>query len=853
MSGNFRTPPSVFPLRSNGITWLTYLVFVCGLAWFFFGDLRHFPTGIHDDDVFADNIDISEDFTYLFSAEKRIAGGRPASEFVLWLSYLIWGNDPGRFHLVVVGFHTLASILLAVMCRQMRLSMGLSFLSGILFLIHVGHFQAVHWISALIYPLALIFALTAIVCYLHFMESRRRPWLACFYVSLLTAVLAHPAIVVLCLFCLYWSWHQKHELKRAVKSLLPFGLVLVPLNFFILSITSRQTSTWEFIDASADLLTRISSAGSNFVWFLGRLFIVAHWLPVTIYKRQDWEWWICVPVFVFLVWLLWRGRQPAAAWALWIFLTLLPFAFVALVAQGTRYLYLASAGSSALLAWIIESAFLWGEGKIQPLRRCTYALTLAVFLGSSYIAHEKTEVFSLYGSAKYKLASGNIEQGVDLLKSSIELGNDDLIPLDEAYFSLLNATIIQGQDYRPLLSEALEKVPGDLELKTLEAAVKSLYPDPALRESGLSFIRKLEEKVIRTDQVLAFHHMMSVIYSNIGHGFYTNEDYARAIEVYRLSLQYEPHRSNAFKGLIHALLQSGQHEEAARTVLLRAKDMPDEGPILNSILYSNLGDLYYDQQQYERAASAYRQAIQLEPRNPQLHANLGTTLQALDQSAQAEQAYRTAIEIQPDNPVFYHNLGALAFASGDREGALEAFAKAAQLQYDHIGTYWALGRLYGETGQIEKALETYLLILEKDFKDGNSAIYTTIGIQLYQADQIESAARAFRKALAEDADDLVARVNLGWISFLQEQYDLAIHHFQTALAKQSHSVAQFNLGLAYLARGDTAAARRTYAEAVQRFGREEGKRIGVVDDLENLIGRNIQTAVAREILATYWD
>jgi hypothetical protein len=121
------------------------------------------------------SLGIDQDWTFFFSPDKTQASGRPLAEAVKYLAYLVWGNHPGAFHLLVVAVHVLASFLWAWACRRLGLNLELSWGTGLLFLVNVTHFQAVHHISALDYPLALCWMLVSLGCYAHACRSGS-PW-----------------------------------------------------------------------------------------------------------------------------------------------------------------------------------------------------------------------------------------------------------------------------------------------------------------------------------------------------------------------------------------------------------------------------------------------------------------------------------------------------------------------------------------------------------------------------------------------------------------------------------------------------------------------------------------------------
>ena len=93
----------VFRTKSDHLILIGYVAFVGLCCWIFFGNLVNHPLDTHDADLFEDNISISADFSHFFSPDKKVAGGRPATEFVRWLTYVSVGNDPKWFQMTLDG------------------------------------------------------------------------------------------------------------------------------------------------------------------------------------------------------------------------------------------------------------------------------------------------------------------------------------------------------------------------------------------------------------------------------------------------------------------------------------------------------------------------------------------------------------------------------------------------------------------------------------------------------------------------------------------------------------------------------------------------------------------------------
>ena len=100
-------------LSNRRLVWPGYIFLVFLLSALYFGSLKDHLLDVHDYETFQDNVAIGNDFTLFFTPEKQQPTGRPAADSVKFLAYLIGGNDPGFFHLLVVAFHASATILLA--------------------------------------------------------------------------------------------------------------------------------------------------------------------------------------------------------------------------------------------------------------------------------------------------------------------------------------------------------------------------------------------------------------------------------------------------------------------------------------------------------------------------------------------------------------------------------------------------------------------------------------------------------------------------------------------------------------------------------------------------------------------
>ncbi len=522
-------------------SWWLYAAAVAGLTTIFFASVAGHGIDNHDAETFYDNARISQDFSYFFSPDRQQITGRPAADLSKWLASLVLGDSAAGFHLLVVGAHALAALLLARLVDVLYDNRLWAFASGLLFLVNVTHFQAVHHISALDYPLALCWALAALLFFLRYEENGKRSDLVLTYFFFALGALTHMAAAALGPLCLYGSWRRSNDLRHAVLRVAPLGIMLAALVLYGLAITPKATSTWAAIDHYEAAEVSPLSPLRVLAWFSGRLLSTAHWVPpLSVYKLQSWEVLFGSAVLLGLLTLVWFRPQRTAIWAAWVALTLLPFLFIPeelvleFLPEGpSRYLYLASAGSSVLIAL--------GLAELTA-RRPRWCGLLALFalmalLVSSYAGIKRVEGFSHYTSGRHHIAANYIEEGAYRLRLAIVEGGDT-IPLQDAYLRRCMALLYLSRDPSAELGEALEHFPNDYMLGAIAAVLGS--EDPATSERSVEWINAALRRTASSGLGDVFRAHIATIYLNLGKGYLRQNDRAAARSALERALQMNP-------------------------------------------------------------------------------------------------------------------------------------------------------------------------------------------------------------------------------------------------------------------------------------------------------------------------
>ena len=699
-----------FPRR---FLWPGYIVLVCSLSALCFGSLQGHLLDMDDHEALRDNIRMAEDFSFFFSSEKQQPGGRPLAELIKLAGYLIWGNDPGLFHLSVVAFHTLGALLLAILFSRQGIGLGTSLAGGLFFLVNVAHFRAVHWIAAIEFPLALSCGLGALLCYQHYLEHRRSRCLWGFYGGFVLSITALSAMAFLWPFCLYWSWLRDHDIRASLRLLLPLLPVLVLELILIVALTPRENSTWRAIDLflQGDFFSLAIGTGRLMLWLLGRLLTTAHWLPFPLYELRPWELPVGAVVLAGLGVLMYWSRLHASLWSVWILLSLLPFlplndTLILGRPEGpSRYLYPATAGTSFLLAWGLGEA----RGRLGPWGRYVYACVLAAILVCSYFSLKRSEAISLYASGRNYISRGDGETGVEQLRRAIEQGRD-VIDLLDTYDRICYIGMgMEGTE--GILDEALAVFPRHLWLTVYKVAFDSLKPDSVLSrrareqlegfksgETRVSIGVGWRGRIVLSGQeniqavrrsIASFYHNVGI---NLGTGRVNREDLNRAIPAYQLSLEFDPDRMKTYETLARALVLVGRRTEAVRLAVQAVERNADAPP---GLLIAASSGLLAAGRAGEAIAHCHR-ALQVE----------GVT------DGQRETVFRIYDRIlngtyRKVSSSACVRMGMDLLDGGRAEDAVNAFRQALAKDGDNRRAHFGLGLALLAQGQVEEAEKVY--------------------------------------------------------------------------------------------------------------------------------------------------
>jgi tetratricopeptide (TPR) repeat protein len=108
------------------------------------------------------------------------------------------------------------------------------------------------------------------------------------------------------------------------------------------------------------------------------------------------------------------------------------------------------------------------------------------------------------------------------------------------------------------------------------------------------------------------------------------------------------------------------------------------------------------------AVTAYKKAIELNPKSAAAHNNLGTALRDSKDLPGAVAAFKKAVELHPKSAAAHSNLGTALRDSTDLPGSVTAYKKAIELDPGKFQAHYNLGMIHQSQGQYAEAEQAYL-------------------------------------------------------------------------------------------------------------------------------------------------
>lgn len=199
-------------------------------------------------------------------------------------------------------------------------------------------------------------------------------------------------------------------------------------------------------------------------------------------------------------------------------------------------------------------------------------------------------------------------------------------------------------------------------------------------------------------------------------------DYQIALETIEraISLKEDPY-SSYIKA--RALFGLGRFEEAER-IFLELK------PLLKDTINisADLGDLYFEAGDYEKAITEYKEAIASDPFDAILFNNLALCYFHINDYDSAIETLRSALQLDPENPEIHDNLGMALYEKGNVNEAIQELQKAIELDSRFVQAHVDLSLIYFESELYEEAIDEIKKAIEIE---PDNSVYHAILSNIY--------------------------------------------------------------------------------------------------------------------------
>jgi tetratricopeptide (TPR) repeat protein len=292
-----------------------------------------------------------------------------------------------------------------------------------------------------------------------------------------------------------------------------------------------------------------------------------------------------------------------------------------------------------------------------------------------------------------------------------------------------------------------------------------------------------------------------------------------AIKAFRVALKLDPKLGGAHFSLGKALEATGQLNAAIEEY---EEDIKLDFRRVAPHLY--LANALRTKGQFEDAIREYQEALHLShidnERASLLH-NLGIARIAMKQPDEAITAFREALELDPKLVGTHLQLGIAFEAKGQLDRAIEEYKEEIKLD-SRWAPHLRLANALVDTGQLDEAIRECQDAIRICISDKERAsIHNCLGIAFDRNKQRDEAIKEFREAIRLDKDYATYHYSLGGALYMRKQLDEAIKEYLQAIhLKKNYAEAHCNLGHALRDQG-------RFSDALEALKR--GHELGISD------------------------
>ena len=346
----------------------------------------------------------------------------------------------------------------------------------------------------------------------------------------------------------------------------------------------------------------------------------------------------------------------------------------------------------------------------------------------------------------------------------------------------------------------------------VDAALQLLPEDPdaLLMQARLEVSRDKPDDALRTvARILerAPEHRNALVFKGEVL-LYVKQQSDAAQEVFKQAIATHPAFAPGYAGLLTILLTRNQLTEAAETLAQLKKYAPNGG----EARYFE-AQLAYQQKDYKTARETLQQLLKSAPDNARFLQLAGAVEYQSQSFVQAASFLSKALQAAPQLQFARRMLVATYLASGQPKRALAALPANIDAEAADAELLTLAGQAYLQDGDAKKA--EVLLARASKLDPGNSARRTSLAIAHLRGGKTELALNELRDIASSDEGSTADSQLIG-LYLRRREFDQALAAVERMQKKLPGNAVPHELrGTVELARGDRAAARRSFEKAIE--------------------------------------
>ncbi|HEV2113514.1 MAG TPA: tetratricopeptide repeat protein [Terriglobales bacterium] len=313
-------------------------------------------------------------------------------------------------------------------------------------------------------------------------------------------------------------------------------------------------------------------------------------------------------------------------------------------------------------------------------------------------------------------------------------------------------------------------------------------------------------EAVKPDRAQAYYHYsMAHIYEELVTSYARSEFAGKAIDEYKLALEYDPNSPYLNAGLAELYAKTGQIKEAvleAQDIIKRDPSNVEARRLLGRIYLRSLGDMQQGPQSQEMlklAIEQFQQIVALDPASVEDHLLLGRLYRINNDLLRAEGEFKIAVKLQPDSEEAITSLAYLYGEEGDSKRAVQTLESVPDAERS-ARLYGVLGYTYEQAKDYKKAIDAYRRSVDLDHDNLDSI--RGLAQNLLNDGQTDGALEQFKTVAESDPQDPQAALRIAEIYRQQGKFDEALDSLKKAQALVQDSLEiPYNMALVYEAQG----------------------------------------------------